>query len=117
MKIVLNIIGILIFFLVRLAGRANKKEPLSWRYWIKSNLEQLLTIALFDASFMIFFFQGGLKLNFEKLTFLPDWIQLAGDLATCWLIGLLLSWAGYVGYKKVILDRREKPVTDDGKDG
>jgi|WetSurMetagenome_2_1015567.scaffolds.fasta_scaffold00003_147 hypothetical protein len=117
MKILINIFGIAIFFLGRLSMRKDKNKPLSRKYWIISNWEQFAAIALVDASLMIFVFQGGLKLNFEKLTFLPDAIQLAGDLATCWLVGLVFSYLVYEGYKWAILNRRTKPVSENEEEG
>lgn len=107
MKIALNIIGVLIFFLVRLAGRKNTSEPLSIKFWLKDNWEQLGAVVLFDVALMLLVFQGGLQFNFEKIApMLPDGVQLAGDSAMCFLVGLLFAWGIYVGYKKMVLDKR-----------
>ena len=103
MNIVLNIFGVLIFFLVKLSHRKNKEQPLSIRYWLESNFEQLIDIALFDIALMMLVFQDGLHLNFEKIApMLPEGLQLAGDGAMCFLVGLVFAWAVYNGYKKII---------------
>jgi len=101
MKIILNIIGILIFFLNRFSGRKDKTKAPSLAFWLKDNWGELTIIALFDVALMMLVFQGGLEFNFEKLTMLPDGIQLAGDGALCFIIGLILSWGAYVGYQKL----------------
>lgn len=107
MKILLNILGILIFFFARFAGRKDKDAPVSAKFWLKDNWEQLVVVALFDVALMLLVIEGGLKFNFEKLApMLPDGVQLAGDLALCFLVGLLFAWGFYVGYKKVVLEKR-----------
>lgn len=106
MKIALNVIGILIFFLVRLGGRKDKGTPFSVKFWLKDNWEQLCAVLLVDIALMLLVFQGGLQFNFEKLApMLPDGVQLAGDSALCFLVGLLFAWGVYVGYKKAVLDK------------
>jgi len=102
MKVILNVLGVLIFFLNRFAGRKNKTAPVSAKYWLKDNWEQLLIVALFDVALMLLVVLGGLELNFEKIApMLPDGVTLAGDAALCFLVGLLFAWATYVGYKKL----------------
>lgn len=109
MKIALNIIGIAIFFLVRLGGRKNTATPLSIKFWLKDNWEQLAAVILIDVALMLLVFQGGLQFNFEKLApMLPDGVQLAGDAALCFAVGALFAWGVYVGYKKMVLEKRNE---------
>jgi hypothetical protein len=105
MKILLNVLGILIFFFVRLQGR-DKSIPFSIKFWVKDNWEQLVTISLIDVALMILVFTGGLQLSFEKLPSIPDWLQLTGDGFVCLLVGALISYLGYEAYKKLVLDKR-----------
>lgn len=106
MKVVLNILGVLIFFFVKLSGRKNRETPLSIKYWFKDNWEQLIAIALFDIALMLLVFQGGLQFNFEKIApMLPDGVQLAGDSALCFLVGLFFAWGVYAGYKKMVFKK------------
>ena len=106
MRIILNVIGILIFFFARLQGR-DKSQKFSAGFWLKDNWEQLICVTLIDVALMLLVIGGGLEFNFEKLTWLPDGVQLAGDLALCFLVGLVFAWAGYVGYKKTFLDKKD----------
>ena len=103
MKILLNIIGILIFFLNRFAGRTDKTTKPSIGYWFRDNWCELLIVALFDTALMILVILGGLEFNFEKIApMLPDGVKIAGDLALCLLVGLVFAWVTYVGYKKIV---------------
>ena len=103
MKILLNIIGVIIFFLNRFVGRKDKNKELSISFWIKDNWGELLIIALFDLALMMLVFIGGIELNFEKIApMLPEGMKIAGDGAMCFLIGLFLAWAFYRGYQKII---------------
>jgi hypothetical protein len=102
MKILLNVLGILIFFLNRFAGRKDKTAPVTAKFWLKDNWEQLVCVGLIDVALMLLVFQGGLQVNFERLApMLPEGVQLTGDSAVCLLVGMIFSWAGYVGYKKL----------------
>ena len=106
MKIFLNALGILIFFFSRYEGRTNKTDPFSGKRWIKENWEQLVAILLVDIALMALVFIDGLKLSFEKLPNIPEWIQLAGDGAVCLLIGSAISFFAYEGYKKLVINKR-----------
>lgn len=106
MKLLLNAIGVLIFFLVRLAGRKDKGSPLSITFWLKDNWEQLITVLLFDIGLMILLGEGGLNISFDKLVWLPEWLQIIGDSASALVIGLFGAWLAYAGYKKAIIDNR-----------
>jgi hypothetical protein len=113
MKIALNVIGILIFFLVRLSGRKDKGSELSIKFWLKDNWEQLSAVVLFDVALILLVFQGGLKFNFEKIApMLPDGVQLIGDAALCFLVGLFFAWGVYVGYKKMVIEKRDVTQND-----
>jgi Kef-type K+ transport system membrane component KefB len=103
MKILLNALGILIFFLNRYAGRTDKAQPFSGKKWLSENWEQLTIVALFDVALMLLVINGGLEFNFEKIApMLPEGVKLAGDLSLCFLVGLLFAWLVYVGYKKMV---------------
>lgn len=107
MKIVLNIIGILIFFLSKYSGRTDKSKEPSPDFWIKDNWEELAAISLFDIGLMLLVFQGGFNLNFEKFTSLPEWVQIGGDSAVCFAVGLVVAWKGYEWYNKFIKSKRK----------
>ena len=106
MKIILNVIGIVIFFLSRFSNRKDKTTEPSIKFWFKDNWEQLITIGLFDVALMILASKQALNIDFSKLTFLPDWLQLVGDVALFFVIGLLGAYLAYEGYQKRVIDKR-----------
>ena len=107
MKILLNVIGILIFFLNRYVGRKDKTAEPSIKFWLKDNWAELVIITLFDAALMILVVFGGLKFDFSKLLpSLPEGLTLAGDMAMCFLIGLFLAWTFYSIIKKKVEDSK-----------
>jgi hypothetical protein len=106
MKILINILGIITFFWVRFTNRTDKTAEPSLKFWLKDNYEQLVCIGLIDIALMLLVFQGGLKVSFEKLPGLPDWIQLIGDGAMYYLVGLVFSYFAYEAYKKLVIDKR-----------
>jgi hypothetical protein len=107
MKILLNFIGILIFFLNKFNGRKDKTTEPSIKFWFKDNWPELVIISLFDMALMILLVFGGLKLDFTKLLpSLPDGVTVAGDWAACFLIGLFLAWAFYALIKKKVEDSK-----------
>lgn len=106
MEVILNIIGITIFFLNRLANRRNRESPLSAKFWFRDNWEQVGIIVLFDVALMLLVFQGGLEFNFDKLApMMPEGMQLAGDSALCFVVGLFLAKGCYEGYKKLFKNK------------
>lgn len=106
MKILINLLGILTFFFVRFANRTDKVAEPSLNFWIKDNWEQLICISLIDIALMLLVFQGGLQISFEKLPGLPTWVQIVGDGAMYYLVGLIFSYFGYEAYKKLVIDKR-----------
>lgn len=107
MKIFINVIGILIFFINRYAGRKDKTKDPNIKYWLKDNWEQLTVIALFDIALMILMSKEGLNIDFSKLEFLPNWLQFTGDLAFSFVLGVAGAWLAYCAYKKLIIDKRK----------
>ena len=92
MKVILNLIGILLYFLMRFNGRTNKVKEPDIKFWIKDNGVELLIITLFDVSLMLLLLKGGVVVDLNKyFPSLPDGLAFAGDLAICWLIGLMIA--------------------------
>ena len=98
MKILLNVLGVLIYFLNRFANRRAKDKDFSVVFWLKDNWPEFSVIALVDASLMILLLTNDLTL--DMATFLPEWLSNAGDLTLSWLIGLGLSSLIYNIIKK-----------------
>ena len=55
---------------------------------------------------MILASKQALNIDFSKLTFLPEWLQLVGDVALFFVIGLLGAYLAYEGYQKLVIDKR-----------
>jgi hypothetical protein len=103
MKILLNVLGVMLFFINRFAGRKDQTAPISVKFWLKDNWEQLICVTIVDVVLMLLVITGGLEFNFEKIApMLPDGVKLIGDLALCFLVGAVFAWVTYVGYKKII---------------
>lgn len=100
MKIVLNMLGIIIYFLMRYINRADQTTKLSPLFWAKDNWPELLVITFFDLALMLLLLAGGLTVDLNKyIPALPDGIAFVGDLAICFIVGLFLSSGIYEMFK------------------
>lgn len=105
MKILLNFIGILIYFINRYANRANKTPVFSFKFWLKDNWPEVTTILLLDIALMILVFSPGTEISFDALfSKLPFGLKIAGDLLMSFLLGLGLSSLFYTIFKKKVRD-------------
>lgn len=105
MKILLNIIGIMIFFINRYANRSKKAAAFSFEFWVKDNWPELSTVILLDIALMILLFHPGTEISFDKLfETLPFGLKVAGDLGMSFLLGLGLSAGFYSVFKKKVRD-------------
>jgi len=92
MKILLNFLGIVLYFLMRFQNRRDKKAEPDIKFWLKDNGVELIIITLFDVSLMLLLLKGGLVIDLNKyFPSLPDGVAFTGDLAICFLIGLVLA--------------------------
>jgi len=89
LKIILNLLGIIIFFLGKFLGRKNKTKATSIIFWLKDNLEECILIFLVDISIMILLLSK--DVSFDMTGFIPSWLIEPGDLTAAWLIGLALA--------------------------
>jgi hypothetical protein len=121
MKILLNVLGILIYFLLRFMNREDKTKEPSVKFWIEDNWVELIVISLFDFALMIILIFGGLQVDFTKMIpAWPDWITLSGDYALSFLIGVIGAATGYIIIRKKIEYAKcpdKKSKNDDTKNG
>ena len=89
MKILLNLLGVLIYFLNRFAGRRQKDKSFSIKFWMRDNWPEFTVILLVDISLMILFLSN--DISFDMASMLPEWVVKAGDLTAAWILGLGLS--------------------------
>ena len=98
MKIVLNLLGILIYFLNRFSNRRSKDKTFSISFWIKDNWPELLIVLLVDISVMLLLLTNDVTIDLAE--FVPQWMVTPGDLTLAWLVGLGLASFGYTVIKK-----------------
>jgi len=107
MKILLNIIGILIFFINRYHNRTKKTVAFSFKFWIHDNWHEMSTIILLDIALMILLFNPGTEVNFDDIfSKLPFGLKLPADLLMSFLLGLGLANLFYYIFKEKIKDAR-----------
>jgi len=104
MKILLNMLGICIYFLSRFNKRRSKEKNFSIKFWITDNWPELLTILLVDISVMILFVTN--DISFDMASFVPDWLVNIGDLGVSWLIGLGLAYLVYNVIRKKLAEKQ-----------
>jgi hypothetical protein len=105
MKYLLNLIGILIFFINRYANRTKKTVAFSFKFWIKDNWPEMSTVLLLDVALMLLLFSEGTEVNFDDLfSKLPFGMKVAGDLLMSFLLGLGLASLFYKVFKHKIRD-------------
>lgn len=106
MKIVLNILGILIYFLNRYNNRRSKDKSFSINFWVKDNWPELLIVLLVDVSIMLLLILNDISIDAAQ--FLPTWLVKIGDLGIAWLIGLGLASLIYSIFRKKVSDANDK---------
>ena len=100
MNYLFNLLGIIIYFLLRYNGRTDQTTKLSVGYWFRDNWLEFLTILLFNVLLMGLFVIGGVTIDLEKfLPSLPDGVSFVGDAAICAFIGLVLAHGVYELFK------------------
>ncbi|KKP52072.1 MAG: hypothetical protein UR43_C0015G0008 [candidate division TM6 bacterium GW2011_GWF2_33_332] len=100
MKILLNILGIVLYFILKYINRTDQTTKLSPIFWIKDNWPESLAIVMFDLVLMILLMAGGITIDLNKyLPALPDGVAFVGDLAICFFIGIFLSSGIYELFK------------------
>jgi hypothetical protein len=108
MNWLLNILGILIFFLNRYNKRTLKTKAFSFNFWIKDNWNELITIFLLDIALMLLLLGPGTEVNFDDLlSKLPFGLKVAGEPLLSFLLGLGLSNLFYSIFKKKVNDAKK----------
>jgi len=108
MKILLNLIGVMIYFINRYSKRTFKTTKFSSTFWLKDNWPEMSTILLLDIALMILLFSPGTEINFDDLfSKLPFGLKIAGDLLMSFLLGLGLSSLFYTIFKRKVRDAKK----------
>jgi len=107
MKWLLNIIGILIYFINRYSKRTIKTKKFSLKFWLKDNWPEISTTILSDIALMILLLGQGTEVNFDDLlSKLPFGLKVAGEPLLAFLLGLGLSAIFYKVFRKKIKDSK-----------
>lgn len=100
--LILNVIGILIYFINRYTKRNVKTIGFDVKYWLKDNAPELLSTALFDLALMILLLNKDTMVNIDALIaeYVPFiGLQIAVKPVMGFLIGLILAKAFYELFK------------------
>jgi hypothetical protein len=107
MNWLLNLIGVLIFFINRFNKRTKKTVAFSLRFWITDNFQEMATTLLLNLALMIILQininEGTLDLLLAKL---PAWVNLLGVPGICFALGAGLSWLLYELFRKKVKDAK-----------
>lgn len=98
---ILNIIGMLIYFIQRYAGRRNKTK-FNFKFWLNENWPELVTSVLFNVALMLLLMQPETNINIDDLIkeHVPFALQIAIKPLFSLLLGLGLSAFLYGMFKK-----------------
>ena len=100
MNWLLNLIGILIFFINRFWNRTNKVVAFDWKYWLSDNFQEMATTLLLNLAFMLLIGKAIKTGSIEALLLkLPEWVTFLGVPGICFGLGAGLSWSLYELFK------------------
>lgn len=85
---ILNLIGILTYFINRFANRKNKTK-FNFRFWLRENMPELLSTLLINIALMLLLMQPETNINID--TWLKDNVPFAMQIAIKPLFSLLLG--------------------------
>lgn len=92
--ILLNILGIAIFFIFRYKNRTVKNE-FSIKYWIKENAPELLATLLINFALLLVLLHPATDPTEYLLNILPKGLIVAGKPAMALAIGVYFTWMLY----------------------
>ncbi len=103
MNWILNLLGILIFFINRFKQRTHKTVSFKFKYWVEDNFQEMATTLLLNLALMII-----LQINLRDGTLdtvlakLPEWVSILGVPGICFGLGAGLSWLLYEMFRKKV---------------
>ncbi|HOF92534.1 MAG: hypothetical protein GX467_02965 [Rikenellaceae bacterium] len=92
--ILLNVLGIAIFYVIRLVNRSTKNK-LSLKFWIKENWPELLITTLINFCVLILLLHHATDVSALLEKFVPSGMVLAGKPAAAFAVGLFASYMIY----------------------
>lgn len=107
MNWLLNLLGILIFFINRFKQRTHKTVSFKFKYWISDNFQEMATTLLLNLALMIILDQNIKSGTIDQLLLkLPDWVSILGIPGICFGLGAGLSWLLYELFRRKIKDAK-----------
>lgn len=101
LPIILNILGLLLYFVLRFGNRKDKSKPVSVKFWWQDNFQELASTLIFNAVLVILMLESGIRIDLKALfPFIPDAVAFTSDLAVYFMIGALISHGAYELWKK-----------------
>lgn len=99
--IILNIIGIAIFYINRYEKRKSD-TPWSFGFWLKENLPESLITLLFNIGLMLLLLHPETNVGGWLSSVLPTGLALAAKPTFAFLLGFGLAWVLYVNINNLI---------------
>jgi hypothetical protein len=100
MSWLLNLLGIVLYFLVRFGNRTDKSVKFSSAFWMNDNWVETMGTLVVNVIIMLLMLKGGVTIDIEKIApWMPDGISFVGDLFVYVLIGGFVSHLVYEAFK------------------
>jgi len=100
MNYIMNILGIMLYFLVRYGNRTDKTVKFSGTFWLNDNWVETVGTFVVNIILMILMWKGQVTIDIEKVApWMPDGISFAGDMVVYCLIGGVISHLVYEAFK------------------
>ena len=96
MKWFLNLLGIVLYFMIRYKNREDKTQKFSGVFWFNDNWVETIGTLIVNVILSFLLHWGGITIDLSKwITWLPEGIAVVGDLAVYCAIGAVISHAVY----------------------
>lgn len=107
MNWILNLIGVLIFFINRFNKRSKKTVAFSFKFWVTDNFQEMASTLLVNLALMIIL-QENIKDGTlpELLAKFPEWVSILGVPGICLGLGAGFSWLLYELFRKKVKDAK-----------
>jgi hypothetical protein len=110
MNWLLNLIGIMIYFINRYAKRTKRTIAFSFKFWLRDNWAELVPVLLLNLALMIIIhLPDSAELIEKAFAKLPEWVSILGIPGVCFGLGLGLSSLFYEIFKKKVKDAKNNP--------
>jgi hypothetical protein len=100
MNILLNFLGIILYFLIRYGNRVDKTVKFKGTFWLNDNWVETIGTFVVNILLMLLMWKGGITIDIEKIApWMPNGISFVGDMIIYVLIGGVISHLVYEAFK------------------